>query len=74
MPLPVQVAFGPQQPSPLVAQLHAATAQGQGGVVALHLLASGLLGPAWEEVRTRPAGTGCYLHDGSPILACHRGI
>eukprot|EP00882_Tetradesmus_deserticola_P028276 GHRQ01031494.1.p1 GENE.GHRQ01031494.1~~GHRQ01031494.1.p1 ORF type:complete len:143 (+),score=68.97 GHRQ01031494.1:83-511(+) len=45
-----QALLGPAPSSPLVATLHQAADAGDWGSVGLHCIASGLLGPAWEEV------------------------
>jgi hypothetical protein len=49
--LPLQAVFGPAPANSLVDTLQQAGAAGQYGAVAEHCLASGLLGPFWEEVR-----------------------
>ena len=46
-------AAGAPASSAFVDAVHAAGQQGAGGALALHLAASGLVGPVWEEVRGR---------------------
>ncbi|KAI8476850.1 MAG: hypothetical protein J3K34DRAFT_399633 [Monoraphidium minutum] len=45
-----EAAFGPAAPSALVAEVHAAAAAGDWRALGAHLLASGVVGPIWEEV------------------------
>lgn len=54
----LQAVVGPAPVNPLVETLQQAGSAGQIGAVMQHCLASGVLGPFWEEVRWE----GC-LHD-----------
>jgi hypothetical protein len=47
----LQAVLGPAPVNPLVDTLQQAGAAGQTGAIAEHCLASGVLGPLWEEVR-----------------------
>jgi hypothetical protein len=68
--LPVQAAFGPSPVNPLVETLHQAGAASQYGAVAQHCLASGVLGPLWEEVR-EGCGRGQRVNAGRRKLILH---
>jgi hypothetical protein len=46
----LQAVAGLEAPSPLVATLQQAAGARQWGALAQHCVASGLLGPLWEEV------------------------
>lgn len=48
-----KAVFGSAPVNPLVTTLHQAADAGDWGAVVLHCVASGLLGPMWEEVRAR---------------------
>lgn len=60
-----QAAFGPAPANALVETLQQAGSPGQYGAVAQHCLASGVLGPLWEEV-----GEGCGTAGDRGCVGC----
>lgn len=71
MAMVMQAVLGPAPVNPLVATLQQAGTAGQFSAVAEHCLASGVLGPFWEEVSLSKIGSqlGCGTVLGGAITA-----